>query len=124
MLIVLIQHPTPFYDDSYAVNSANNGPYGDALTQELIPRVEKQFRAIGQPWARTIYGGSTGGWESLAWQVFYPDLFNGTWTFCPDPVDFHYFQLIDIYDDDNAFHPNSEWVTTRSGRRCAGSTTR
>jgi hypothetical protein len=110
MLIVLMQHPTPFYDDSYAVNSANNGPYGDALTQELIPRVEEQFRAIGQPWARTIYGGSTGGWESLAWQVFYPDLFNGTWTFCPDPVDFHYFQLIDIYADDNAFHPNSEWV--------------
>jgi len=111
MLIVLMQHPTPFYDDSYAVNTANNGPYGDALTQELIPRVESRFRAIGQPWARTIYGGSTGGWESLAWQVFYPDLFNGTWTFCPDPVDFHYFQLIDIYEDRNAFHPNAEWAT-------------
>jgi len=110
MLIVLMQHPTPYYDDSYAVNTANNGPYGDALTQELIPRVERRFRAIGEPWARTIYGGSTGGWESLAWQVFYPDMFNGTWTFCPDPVDFRYFQLIDIYRDENAFRPNSEWV--------------
>jgi hypothetical protein len=110
-IIVLMQHPTPFYDDSYAVNSANNGPYGDALTQELMPRVEKQFRAIAQPWARTVYGGSTGGWESLAWQVFYPDLFNGTWTFCPDPVDFRYFQMVNIYQDRNAFYPNSPWKT-------------
>jgi len=111
-LIVLIQHPTPFYDDSYAVNSQNNGPYGDALTQEFIPRVEKQFRAIGQPWARVTYGGSTGGWESLAWQVFYPDLINGTWTFCPDPVDFRYFQMVNIYEDENAFYPNGDWKKT------------
>jgi hypothetical protein len=110
-ILVLMQHPTPFYDDSYAVNSANNGPYGDALTQELMPRVEKEFRAIGQPWARVIYGGSTGGWESLAWQVFYPDMFNGTWTFCPDPVDFRYFQMVNIYGDKNAFYPNSLWKT-------------
>jgi hypothetical protein len=110
-IIVLMQHPTPFYDDSYAVNSANNGPYGDALTQELIPRVEKEFRAIAQPWARVVYGGSTGGWESLAWQVFYPDMFNGTWTFCPDPVDFRYFQMVNIYSDKNAFYPNSPWKT-------------
>jgi hypothetical protein len=104
-LLVFLQHPTPFYDDSYAVNSENNGPYGDALTQELIPRVESEFRGIGEPWARTLSGGSTGGWESLAWQVFYPDMFNGTWTFCPDPVDFNYFQLVNIYEDANAFYP-------------------
>jgi hypothetical protein len=114
-LLVFLQHPTPFYDDSYAVNSANNGPYGDALTQELLPRVEEQFRGIGEPWARTLSGGSTGGWESLAWQVFYPDLFNGTWTFCPDPVDFRYFQLVNIYEDANAFYPGdgaSPWKHT------------
>lgn len=111
-LIVLMQHPTPFYDDSYAVNSANNGPYGDAMTEELMPRVESQFRGIGEPWARTLTGGSTGGWESLAWQVFYPDMFNGTWSFCPDPVDFRYFQLVNIYEDDNAFYPNGKFKTT------------
>ena len=109
VIIVQIQHPTPFYDDSYAVNSANNGPYGDALWQELVPRVEREFRGIPEAWARMTYGGSTGGWESLAWQVFYPDRLNGTWTFCPDPVDFTSFQAIDIYKDDNAFYPNSEW---------------
>jgi hypothetical protein len=104
-ILVFMQHPTPFYDDSYAVNSENNGPYGDALTRELIPLVEERFRGIGEPWARTLSGGSTGGWESLAWQVFYPDMFNGTWTFCPDPVDFRYFQLVNIYEDVNAFYP-------------------
>lgn len=106
-LLVFLQHPTPLYDDSYAVNSQNNGPYGDALTQELIPRVESEFRAIGEPWARVLSGGSTGGWESLAWQIFYPDMFNGTWSFCPDPVDFRYFQLVNIYEDANAFYPGN-----------------
>jgi hypothetical protein len=108
-LLVIPQDPNPFYDDSYAVNSANVGPYGDALTQELIPYVEHKFRAIGQPWARTLLGGSTGGWRALALQVFHPDFFNGAWAFCPDPVDFRYFQLVNIYEDDNAYYPNSAW---------------
>jgi hypothetical protein len=62
-LIVEIQHANPYYDDSYAVNSANLGPYGDAITYELIPEIEKRFRGIGKGWARFVYGGSTGGWE-------------------------------------------------------------
>ena len=104
MLIVLTQHQTPYYDDSYGVNTANMGPYGDALTQELYPYIEEKFRAIGEPWARILYGGSTGGWITLAQQVFYPDYFGGAWGFCPDPVDFHAFQLIDVYNDENAYY--------------------
>ncbi len=88
MLVVTLQHPTPYFDDSYAVNSVNVGPYGDALMQELIPEIEKRFRAIRQPWARLLDGGSTGGWESLALQVFHPDFFGGTWSYCPDSMDF------------------------------------
>ncbi len=104
MLIAQTQHPTPFYDDSYGVNTANMGPYGDALTQELYPYIEKQFRAIGEPWARVLFGGSTGGWMTLAQQVFYPEYFGGAWGFCPDPVDFHQFQLVNVYNDTNAFY--------------------
>ena len=103
MLIVVIQHANPYYDDSYAVNSANLGPYGDAIIQELIPEVEKRFRGVAQPWARALMGGSTGGWEALAQQVFYPDFFNGTYSFCPDPIDFRAYQLVNIYEDKNAF---------------------
>jgi len=103
MLVVLTQHATPYYDDSYGVNSANTGPYGDALTQELYPEVERRFRAIGEPWARVLYGGSTGGWITLAEQIFYPDYFGGAWSFCPDPVDFHAFQLVNVYEEENAF---------------------
>lgn len=103
VLIVKIQHANPYYDDSYAVNSANVGPYGDAIEDELIPAIEKQFRGIGQGWARFVYGGSTGGWEALAVQVFYPDHYNGAFAACPDPIDFHAFTNIDLYDDDNAF---------------------
>jgi putative esterase len=103
VLIVKIQHANPYYDDSYAVDSANVGPYGDAIENELIPALEKQFHAIGQGWARFVYGGSTGGWEALAVQVLYPDHYNGAFAACPDPIDFHAFTNIDLYDDDNAF---------------------
>jgi hypothetical protein len=102
-LVVEIQHANPYYDDSYAVNSANVGPYGDAIETELLPYIEKQFRAIGQGWARFTYGGSTGGWEALAVQVFYPDHYNGAFVACPDPVDFHAYTNINLYEDKNAF---------------------
>jgi len=103
MIVVRFQHPTPFFDDSYAVNSANNGPYGDAILQELIPELERRFRMIGKPYARVLTGGSTGGWTSLALQVRHPEFFGGTWSFYPDPVDFRRYQLIDIYRDTSAF---------------------
>ena len=103
MLILLIQHANPYYDDSYAVDSANVGPYGEAINHELIPYIEKEFHGIGQGWARALYGGSTGGWETLATQIFYPDDYNGAWGGCPDPVDFHAYQSVNIYEDKNAF---------------------
>ena len=103
MLLLLIQHANPYYDDSYAVNSANLGPYGDAITQELIPEVERRYRGIGQGWARALEGGSTGGWEALASQIFYPDFYNSTYAFCPDPIDFHAYQAVNIYEDKNAY---------------------
>jgi len=103
VLMLLIQHANPYYDDSYAVDSANVGPYGAAITQELIPEVERRYRGIGQPWARLLTGGSTGGWEALAQQVFYPDFFNGAWASCPDPIDFRAYQAVNIYQDKNAF---------------------
>ena len=104
MLLLTIQHANPYYDDSYAVNSANLGPYGDAITQELIPEIEKRFRAIGQPWARAVEGGSTGGWEATASQIFYPDFYNGAYCNCPDPIDFRAYQQVNLYDDKNAFY--------------------
>ncbi|HET8892069.1 MAG TPA: alpha/beta hydrolase-fold protein [Candidatus Angelobacter sp.] len=103
MIAVTLQHPTVYFDDSYAVNSANNGPYGDAIMNELIPYVEEHFRIIRQPYARVLSGGSTGGWESLALQVYHPDFFGGTWTFFPDPVDFTRYGIVDIYNDVSAF---------------------
>lgn len=111
MIAVTFQHPTPYYDDSYAVNSVNNGPYGDALVKEMIPYLEAHFRMIAKPYARVLTGGSTGGWESLGAQVFYPDFFGGTWTLYPDQIDFRRYQLVNAYEDDNAFFaPGHTWV--------------
>ncbi len=107
-LIIQIQHPTPYYDDSYAVNSASQGPYGDAITHELIPYIEKEFRGMGEGWSRFLYGGSTGGWEALAVQVKYPDEYNGCFAACPDPIDFRAYCLTDIYKDKNAYYYPSE----------------
>jgi S-formylglutathione hydrolase FrmB len=102
MLTLLLDGAGP-YGDPYQVNSANNGPYGDAITQELIPHVEKTYRGIGRPHARVLSGASTGGWVSLALQIFYPDFFNGAWSHAPDPVDFRAYELINIYQDENAY---------------------
>ena len=110
MVAVTWQHPTPFYDDSYAVNSVNNGPYQDALLTELVPLLEKEFRLIPEPNARFLTGGSTGGWECAALQIQRPDFFGGAWCLYPDPVDFHRNQLVDIYSDTNAFVPNQGTV--------------
>ncbi|MBC2839676.1 alpha/beta hydrolase-fold protein [Robiginitalea sp. SC105] len=107
-LIIEIQHPTPYYDDSYAVNSASQGPYGDAITYELIPYIEEQFRGLGQGWARFLYGGSTGGWEALAVQVKYPEEYNGCFAACPDPIDFRAYCLTNIYEDKNAYWYESD----------------
>lgn len=109
------------YGDSYQINSANNGPYGDALIQELIPQIEKQFRAIGKPEARFLTGGSTGGWVSLALQIFYPDHFNGTWSGFPDPLDFRAYQLVNIYEDKNAY-VNAKGFDRPSAREPNGDT--
>jgi hypothetical protein len=102
-LAVEIQHPNPYYDDSYAVNSANLGPYGDAIMYELLPEIERRFRGIGAGWARFTYGGSTGGWEALAAQIFYPTEFNGAFGACPDPIDFRAYSTINLYEDKNAY---------------------
>ncbi len=103
-LVIKLNHANPYYDDSYAVNSANLGPYGDAIETELMPAIEKQFRGLGQGWARFLYGGSTGGWESIAVQTFYPDHYNGAFIACPDPVDFHAYMTTDLYKQDNIFY--------------------
>ncbi len=109
-IYVNFQHPSPYYDDSYGVNSANNGPYGDAIMHELIPAVEERFRIIREPWARKLTGGSTGGWIALAYQVFYPDFFGGCWASCPDGVDFRGYQIVNIYADENAYFLDRDWM--------------
>jgi len=112
MIAVTFRDANPYYDTSYSVNSANVGPYGDAITEELIPYIEEQFRIIPESWARIVAGGSTGGWEALAMQVYYPDYFGGSWGWCPDPVDFNYYQIVNVYEDDNAYFLGNEWHQT------------
>ena len=110
VLVVEIQHANPYYDDSYAVNSANVGPYGDAIVHELIPYLEKKYRGLGTGWSRFMYGGSTGGWEAMAAQIFYPDAFNGAYVACPDPIDFRAYTVVDIYQDTNAYYTEGPWA--------------
>ena len=122
MVIIEIQHANPFYDDSYAVKSANLGPYGDAITYELIPYLEKKYRCLGTGWARFRYGGSTGGWEALAAQIFYPSEYNGCYAACPDPIDFRAYTVVDIYKDKNAYYDEGPWhkIKRPGGRNFLG----
>ncbi len=109
MIAVSFRDANPYYDTSYSVNSANVGPYGDAIIEELIPYLEEHFRIIPESWGRFTSGGSTGGWEAIAMQVFYPDEFGGAWGSCPDPVDFNYYQIVNVYEDENAYSTGNDW---------------
>jgi hypothetical protein len=122
MIVVTLQDPNPYFDTSYSVNSVNVGPYGDAIQEELIPEVERRFRIIRKPYARILTGGSTGGWEALAMQIFHPDFFGGAFAYAPDPVTFVNVEGIDIYKDANAFEKHQEWrrVPTANTRSTTG----
>ncbi|KAI1432823.1 Alpha/Beta hydrolase protein [Xylaria sp. CBS 124048] len=103
LIIVAFRHEAPYYDDSYAVNSANLGPYGDALNEELIPYIDEKFNTIAKPYARIQDGGSTGGWESIASVIFRPDLFGACFSSYPDSLDFRHHQDIALYTNKNAY---------------------
>jgi hypothetical protein len=112
LIVVTFRDANPFFDTSYSVNSANLGPYGDAITEELIPYLENEFRIIAEPWARVLAGRSTGGWEAAAMMIFYPDLFAGSWPWAPDPIDFRKNMQINIYENENAYYNEHEWIRT------------
>jgi len=103
------------YGDTYQVDSENNGPCGKALTEELIPEIEKQFHYKPESKMRFLTGNSTGGWVSLGLQILYPDFFDGTWSYSPDPVDFEHYGLINIYSDESIFYNKYRYL--QPGRR-------
>ncbi len=101
-VMVFLDGESPF-GDSYQVNSAVSGPYADANFTELFPYLAQNFPIADQPANRFVTGCSTGGWVSMALQILYPDYFNGAWSLSPDSPSFRAFQLVDIYNDSNAF---------------------
>ncbi len=112
VLMVTFQHPTPYFDDSYAVNSPSQGPYQDAIMTELIPYIESHFQVISKPSARALTGGSTGGKTALILQIWQPDFFGGVWSFYPDSVDLRDWKTVNIYEDDNFYHKKvGKWLT-------------
>ncbi|KAK8137486.1 hypothetical protein PG984_002979 [Apiospora sp. TS-2023a] len=103
LILVEFRHEAPLYDDSYGVNTANMGPYGDALNDELIPHLDSLFRTIPEPYARIQEGGSTGGWISAASLIYRPDLFGACFSSYPDSLTFAKHQDISLYSNTNAY---------------------
>lgn len=96
-IVILLDADCPTGHHVFA-DSANNGPVGTALIEELLPHLEKTFRLRADSGQRFVTGHSSGGWSSLWLQITYPQVFGGCWSTSPDPVDFHAFQTIDIYE--------------------------
>jgi len=107
---VILSGQTQWGHHVYA-NSQTNGPRGDALVNELIPEIEKRFRAIPKPYARLLGGHSSGGWSSLWLQTHYSKFFGGVWSTSPDPVDFRDWQGTNLYQS------NANIFTDPEGRR-------
>lgn len=111
VIVVTLSHPTPYYDDSYLVNSPNTGPWQDILMKELLPYLNREFRTIDAPWARVLTGGSTGGWIALYTQVTQSDSFGGAWSYCPDMPDYRSLLHTNMYTEKNYFTPDGyKWL--------------
>ncbi|KRE92498.1 enterochelin esterase [Frateuria sp. Soil773] len=103
MIWVFLDESSPTGTHEFA-DSVNNGPWGHALTEELIPQLEAKYRMDARPQGRFLNGHSSGGWATLWLQTRYPKLFGGTWSTAPDPSDFHDFTGVDLYAPDaNAY---------------------
>jgi S-formylglutathione hydrolase FrmB len=96
-VLMIVPDPTCYWGHSVFADSETNGPWGKALVEELIPHVERTFHGAQSRQHRYLTGVSSGGWSCLWLQITYPDVFNGCWAHCPDPVDFRDFQRIDLY---------------------------
>ena len=96
MIWVVLDESSPTGTHEFA-DSVNNGPWGEALTTEFIPSLEKSYRMDARTSGRFLNGHSSGGWATLWLQTRYPKVFGGTWSTSPDPSDFHDFTGIDIY---------------------------
>ena len=104
MFWVMLDESVPQGTHEFA-DSANNGPWGAALTTEFIPHLEQKFRMDAKPTGRLLTGHSSGGWATLQLQVNYPEIFGGTWSTSPDPSDFHDFTGVDLYAPNaNLYH--------------------
>jgi enterochelin esterase-like enzyme len=102
IITVYLDGEGPF-GDSYQMDSDNSGPYGESLVSELIPYIESKYRGTNTTKNRFVDGCSTGGWVSLGLQIYYPDVFDGCFSYSPDAVEFENYQLINIYKDKNAY---------------------
>ncbi|KAH9879627.1 hypothetical protein IAQ61_001446, partial [Plenodomus lingam] len=124
MILVTFRHEAPFYDDSYAVNTVNLGPHGDAINDELIPHIDASFNTIQAPYARIQEGGSTGGWASIANVVYRPDLFGACFSSYPDSLDFHKHQNIELYTSSSAYYHTRHCRERESLGTCFGTASR
>jgi Putative esterase len=96
MVWILLDESLPTGTHEFA-DSVNNGPWGKALTTELIPHLESRYHLDARAGARFLNGHSSGGWATLWLQVTYPRIFGGTWSTSPDSSDFHDFTGPDLY---------------------------
>jgi S-formylglutathione hydrolase FrmB len=111
MIWVLLDESSPTGTHEFA-DSVNNGPWGAALTQELIPNIEAHYRMDARTSGRFLQGHSSGGWATLWLQTHYPKIFGGTWSTSPDPSDFHFFSTIDLYAPHANFYRGSDGTPT------------
>ena len=96
MIWVFVDESGPTGTNEFA-DGVNNGPWGQALTTEFIPELERRYRMDARASGRFLQGHSSGGWATMWLQTRYPEVFGGTWSTSPDPVDFHDFSGTDVY---------------------------
>jgi hypothetical protein len=111
VIVATLIEPTPYFDFSSSMNSDNNGPYDDAVMQELIPYIENHFRTVRSSYARVLIGKSSGGRDALGLQLHHPTFFGGAWMFYPWGFNYSNYFGLNIYQSKNAFFV--DWTETQ-----------
>ncbi len=67
---------SPAGENSFYINSKGGVMYEDAIIKDLIPHIEKTYRAQGNREGRAIQGISMGGWGALMLAFKHPEKFS------------------------------------------------
>ncbi len=115
-LALVVLDPRGIHGHHSFVDSVNEGPHGEALIADLIPKIESQLYEGKSAARRFVSGRGMGGWSAIRLQIEYSHAFDAAYAVEPDPLDMRSFYGADLARAKN-FYRDSRGEPVRLGGR-------